>query len=107
MLAYLLFTAEERQKDRISNAAREKVAQASREKQLQAERKRRAAMFINMLKGSGPATAPPPGSATIGSQGGGAGTVPVFTNIKDEVKDVSSTGILFSSFRFCFLLSHL
>ncbi|XP_071093718.1 splicing factor, suppressor of white-apricot homolog isoform X1 [Haliotis cracherodii] len=42
--------AEERLKDRLANAAREKLAQASKEKQVQAERKRKAAMFINLLK---------------------------------------------------------
>ncbi len=36
--------------DRLANAAREKLSQASKEKQVQAERKRKAAMFINLLK---------------------------------------------------------
>ncbi|XP_061163357.1 splicing factor, suppressor of white-apricot homolog [Saccostrea echinata] len=41
---------EERLKDKLAQAAREKLAQTSREKQMQAERKRKAAMFINMLR---------------------------------------------------------
>lgn len=44
--------AEEKLKDRLALAAREKLAQATKEKQLQAERKRKAALFINMLKSS-------------------------------------------------------
>ena len=39
-------------RDRIAASAREKLGQVDKEKQLQAERKKRAAMFINMLKGS-------------------------------------------------------
>ena len=42
--------AEEKLKDKLALAAREKLSKASREKQIQAERKRKAAMFINMLK---------------------------------------------------------
>ncbi|KAK3596315.1 hypothetical protein CHS0354_014800 [Potamilus streckersoni] len=42
--------AEQRLKDRLAAAAREKLSQADKEKQLQAERKKKAAMFINMLK---------------------------------------------------------
>ncbi|XP_048753433.2 splicing factor, suppressor of white-apricot homolog isoform X2 [Ostrea edulis] len=42
--------AEERLKDKLAHAAREKLVQTSREKQMQAERKRKAAMFINMLR---------------------------------------------------------
>ena len=38
-------------RDRIAASAREKLSQVDKEKQLQAERKRKAAMFINMLKG--------------------------------------------------------
>ncbi|XP_062614168.1 splicing factor, suppressor of white-apricot homolog isoform X2 [Saccostrea cucullata] len=41
---------EERLKDKLAQAAREKLVQTSREKQMQAERKRKAAMFINMLR---------------------------------------------------------
>ena len=37
-------------RDRIAASAREKLSQVDKEKQIQAERKRRAAMFINMLK---------------------------------------------------------
>ncbi|KAK3084142.1 hypothetical protein FSP39_008921 [Pinctada imbricata] len=46
--------AEERLKDRLAQGAREKLAQASKEKQIQAERKRKAAMFLNMLKSCNP-----------------------------------------------------
>ncbi|XP_052073913.1 splicing factor, suppressor of white-apricot homolog isoform X17 [Mytilus californianus] len=42
--------AHEKLKDKLAMAAREKLSKASREKQIQAERKRKAAMFINMLK---------------------------------------------------------
>ncbi|CAC5392091.1 unnamed protein product [Mytilus coruscus] len=42
--------AQEKLKDKLAMAAREKLSKASREKQIQAERKRKAAMFINMLK---------------------------------------------------------
>lgn len=48
----LYILAEEKLKDRLALAAREKLAQATKEKQLQAERKRKAALFINMLKSS-------------------------------------------------------
>ena len=37
-------------RDRIAASAREKLSQVDKEKQLQAERKRKAAMFINLLK---------------------------------------------------------
>ncbi|XP_055957621.1 splicing factor, suppressor of white-apricot homolog isoform X1 [Patella vulgata] len=49
--------AEDRLMNRLASAAREKLAQTSKEKQIQAERKRKAAMFISLLKGkngSGP-----------------------------------------------------
>ncbi|XP_041347938.1 splicing factor, suppressor of white-apricot homolog isoform X2 [Gigantopelta aegis] len=46
--------AEEKFKDRLAAVAREKLTQANKEKQMQAERKRKAAMFINQLKASGP-----------------------------------------------------
>ena len=49
-----IFIAEDRLKDRLAAAAREKLAQTSKEKQLQAERKRKAAMFLTMLKGTAP-----------------------------------------------------
>ncbi|XP_022341691.2 splicing factor, suppressor of white-apricot homolog isoform X1 [Crassostrea virginica] len=49
--------AEERLKDKMAQAAREKLAQTSREKQMQAERKRKAAMFINMLRSCNPGAA--------------------------------------------------
>ncbi|XP_064646531.1 splicing factor, suppressor of white-apricot homolog [Lineus longissimus] len=45
--------AEHKIKDRLAMAARDKLAQTSKEKQMQAARKRKAAMFINMLKSSG------------------------------------------------------
>ena len=47
---------EERLRDKLTSAARDKLAAAAKEKQLQAERKRKAAMFISMLKGT-PASA--------------------------------------------------
>ncbi|ESO91786.1 hypothetical protein LOTGIDRAFT_233356 [Lottia gigantea] len=37
--------------NKLAGAAREKLAQTSKEKQIQAERKRKAAMFISLLKG--------------------------------------------------------
>lgn len=46
----IIISAEEKLKDKLALAAREKLSKASREKQIQAERKRKAAMFINMLK---------------------------------------------------------
>lgn len=46
----VLFAAEHRLADRLAAAAREKLARESKERQLQAQRKRKAAMFINMLK---------------------------------------------------------
>lgn len=51
------FTAEDRLRDKMAHAAREKLAQTSREKQMQAERKRKAAMFINMLRSCNPGAA--------------------------------------------------
>ena len=50
-----LFLAEEKERlrDKISQATREKMSQANKEKQLQLERKRKAAMFLSMIKGSG------------------------------------------------------
>lgn len=49
--------AEDRLRDKMAHAAREKLAQTSREKQMQAERKRKAAMFINMLRSCNPGAA--------------------------------------------------
>lgn len=46
--------AEEKLKDKLAAAAREKLAQQSRDRQLQLERKRKAALFLNKLKDSGP-----------------------------------------------------
>ena len=57
MLVILLISAENRVKDKLAHAARDKLAQAKRENQLKAERKRKAAMFINMLKTSQPTSA--------------------------------------------------
>ena len=49
-------------RDKLAAAAREKmtqVTQHTKEKELQAERKKRAAMFVNMLKSKGkPSSAP-------------------------------------------------
>ena len=45
-----MITAEERVKDKIAVAARDKLAASTKEKQLQAERKKKAAMFINLLR---------------------------------------------------------
>ncbi|XP_052797489.1 splicing factor, suppressor of white-apricot homolog isoform X2 [Mya arenaria] len=42
--------AEQRVKDRIAASAREKLSQADREAQMKLERKKKAAMFINLLK---------------------------------------------------------
>lgn len=42
--------AEERLKDKLVTAARDKLAACNKEKQLQAERKKKAAMFINLLR---------------------------------------------------------
>ncbi|XP_077995478.1 splicing factor, suppressor of white-apricot homolog [Glandiceps talaboti] len=49
--------AKQRLEDKLALAAREKLAQSSRERQLQLERKKKAAMFLNMLKSNNPATA--------------------------------------------------
>jgi hypothetical protein len=46
----LLFLAEQRLKDRLAASAREKLSQVDKEKQIKAERKKKAAMFINLLK---------------------------------------------------------
>ncbi|XP_076452760.1 splicing factor, suppressor of white-apricot homolog isoform X2 [Babylonia areolata] len=42
--------AEERLKDKLATAARDKLAACSKERQLQTERKKKAAMFINLLR---------------------------------------------------------
>jgi hypothetical protein len=39
-------------KDRLSAAARDKLAQTTKDKQVKAERKRKAAMFLTMLRSS-------------------------------------------------------
>ncbi len=46
------FLTAERIKDKLARSARERLAQSSKDRQLQTERKRKAAMFINMLKES-------------------------------------------------------
>lgn len=56
----LCFLAEQKLRDKLAAAAREKmtqVTQNTKDKSLQAERKRKAAMFVNMLKkkSTGPA----------------------------------------------------
>jgi len=48
--AVCLFSAEQRMRDRIAASAREKLSQVDREAQMKLERKRKAAMFINLLK---------------------------------------------------------
>ncbi|KAG1714279.1 Splicing factor, suppressor of white-apricot [Nymphon striatum] len=44
---------QERLKDKIAAAARERMAQITKEKMLQLERRRKAAVFLNMIKSSG------------------------------------------------------
>lgn len=44
------FPAEQRLKDRLAASAREKLSQVDKEKQIKAERKKKAALFINLLK---------------------------------------------------------
>lgn len=49
-----IFSAEQKLRDKLAAAAREKmtqVTQNTKDKSLQAERKRKAAMFVSMLKG--------------------------------------------------------
>lgn len=53
--------------DRLAAAAREKLARESKERQLQAQRKRKAAMFINMLKDIDGTTAPNSGAGATGT----------------------------------------
>lgn len=52
-MLYCIDVAEQRLRDKLAAAAREKMSQVTqntKEKSLQAERKRKAAMFVNMLK---------------------------------------------------------
>ncbi|XP_070572800.1 splicing factor, suppressor of white-apricot homolog isoform X2 [Ptychodera flava] len=49
--------AKQRLEDKLALAAREKLAQSSRERQLQLERKKKAAMFLSMLKSNTPDSA--------------------------------------------------
>ncbi|KAK7462102.1 hypothetical protein BaRGS_00038474 [Batillaria attramentaria] len=58
--------AEERLKDKLAVAARDKLATATREKQLQAERKRKASMFIKLLKIVKDSPMPEDGAASEG-----------------------------------------
>lgn len=59
MNIFIFSTAEHKLADKLASAAREKLARESRERQLQAQRKRKAALFINMLKDSNSAPSPP------------------------------------------------
>ena len=59
-LPVFLFPAEEKLKDKLAAAARGKLTQANKEKQIQMERKRKAAMFLSMLKSSEAAGAEEP-----------------------------------------------
>lgn len=55
----IVFLAEQKLRDKLAAAMREKMTQVTsntREKSLQAERKRKAAMFVNMLKSKKPST---------------------------------------------------
>ena len=45
-----MFEAEDRLADRLALAVKDKLVHANREKSVQAERKRKAAMFLSMLK---------------------------------------------------------
>lgn len=45
-----LFPAEQRVRDRLAASAREKLSQVDKEMQIKMERKKKAAMFINLLK---------------------------------------------------------
>jgi len=69
ILSYHL-AVEQKLRDKLAAAARDKLAHAAKEKQLQAERKRKAAMFISMLKGGAAAAQPntevqPPGGFLV------------------------------------------
>lgn len=44
-------------RDRIAASAREKLSQADKEMQIKLERKKKAAMFINLLKSKNPGAA--------------------------------------------------
>ncbi|GFO01160.1 splicing factor, suppressor of white-apricot homolog, partial [Plakobranchus ocellatus] len=53
---------EEKLKDKLANAVKERLSQTNRERQLQQERKKKAAMFLNLIKSSHPSnpSSPPP-----------------------------------------------
>ena len=50
----LLFSAEQKVRDRLAASAREKLSQVDKEMQIKLERKKKAAMFINLLKSKNP-----------------------------------------------------
>ncbi|XP_029652984.1 splicing factor, suppressor of white-apricot homolog isoform X1 [Octopus sinensis] len=87
--------AEEKLKDRLALAAREKLSQATKEKQLQAERKRKAALFINMLKSSNQLVTNPNNSDKDHSDTGGcvslassSGNTPVLHHKTVDLEEV-------------------
>ncbi|GFR60968.1 splicing factor, suppressor of white-apricot [Elysia marginata] len=51
---------EEKLKDKLANAVKERLSQTNRERQLQQERKKKAAMFLNLIKSSQPTEPSPP-----------------------------------------------
>ncbi|RUS78086.1 hypothetical protein EGW08_014166 [Elysia chlorotica] len=51
---------EEKLKDKLANAVKERLSQTNRERQLQQERKKKAAMFLNLIKSSQPTDPSPP-----------------------------------------------
>lgn len=65
----VFFPAGQKLADRLAAAAREKLARESKERQLQAQRKRKAAMFINMLKDIDGTAAPNAGTTGAGAAG--------------------------------------
>ncbi|XP_069136279.1 splicing factor, suppressor of white-apricot homolog isoform X1 [Argopecten irradians] len=88
---------EERLKDRMAAAAREKLVQANKEKQMQAERKRKAAMFINMLKSTNVGSSNPAADDQMNESGGtGSADTPIgsrshtpSTHDEDRLSDYS------------------
>ena len=51
---------EEKLKDKLANAVKERLSQTNRERQLQQERKKKAAMFLNLIKSSQTTEPSPP-----------------------------------------------
>lgn len=51
---------EEKLKDKLANAVKERLSQTTRERQLQQERKKKAAMFLNLIKSSQTSEPSPP-----------------------------------------------